>query len=1118
MKMEIKLKRLTVALAAALTAVSAGAFTAFADEGDVEINEENFPNSTFRQYIASPKFDSSRDGSLSQDEIALVTEIILYDKNIDSLKGIEYFTSLEKLNCGLNELKELDLSSNTKLKELNCTTNQLTELDLGSNTELTILDCRSNQLTSLDVSSNTFLTELNCYDNQLASLDVSRNDVLTSLICNGNKLTKLDLKNNTMLMSLNCSGNAIESLDLNGCSGLYELFCDENKLTELEVSNCKGLRILNCYKNNLVKLDVSKNENITGVECYENKLTSLDISGCSSLWGLTCSDNRITSLDISDCTSLVNLRCSNNQLKSLDVSKNTALAQLICSNNQLTSLNVSSCTKLTTLDCSYNQIGSLDVSKNTALTNLYCHWNCLESLDVSGHSFLNELNCSNNALTSLDVNGCGRLTGVSCFENQLTSLDLSSCTSLTSAACGTQKLYIGDVDGSYPLPADFDINKVRSLTGAEYDSTLNALVNFTSKTVTYNYDCGMEQSMNVTLFADSYRNDGEVYINEVNFPDENFRNYVSYYFDKDGDNIITKDELAAVSNIDVSRGHISDLKGIEYFTSLEILKCGGNEFKSLDLSRNTALKELDCSFNPLTALDVSGNTALTSLNCCGSEQLTSINARDCTALTKLICRENQLTGLDVSGCTALTELKCANNQLTSLDVSSCTALEDLNCADNLLTSLDVSSNTALDALLCQSNQLSSLDVSKNTALRNLHCFNNQFTSLDVSGCNALYYFTCYGNQLTALDVSKNTALSGLDCSDNQLTSLDVGKNTALIKLSCSDNQLTSLDLSGNTALKETDLSGNSFDIGEVTYTYDLANLPAGFDISKASNWQGAVCENGVLKKLTADSITYTYDCGNGISETFTLTVNLKPEEPVPAFVERLYTTLLGRASEAEGKAEWVADLKNGRPAADVASGFVLSEELANQNLSNGEFVDRMYRTLLGREADGAGKAEWVSILDSGCSYGYILSSFAGSQEFINLCDSYGITAGSYVSSEPRDKNLNLTAFVSRMYTKALNRAYDVDGLNGWTNDYLTGAATAEKIAYGFIFSPEFVNRELSDEQYVDTLYRTFFDREPDEGGKEGWLTELANGASRQDVLDGFLGAQEFANLKSSFGV
>ena len=40
---------------------------------------------------------------------------------------------------------------------------------------------------------------------------------------------------------------------------------------------------------------------------------------------------------------------------------------------------------------------------------------------------------------------------------------------------------------------------------------------------------------------------------------------------------------------------------------------------------------------------------------------------------------NQLTSLDVSNNTALTYLDCGNNQLTSLDVSNNTALEYLYC-------------------------------------------------------------------------------------------------------------------------------------------------------------------------------------------------------------------------------------------------------------------------------------------------------------------------------------------------------------------------------------------------------------------------------------------------------
>ena len=559
-----------------------------------------------------------------------------------------------------------------------------------------------------------------------------------------------------------------------------------------------------------------------------------------------------------------------------------------------------------------------------------------------------------------------------------------------------------------------------------------------------------------TAFADS----GDVEINNTNFPDDVFRQYVSENCDRDGNGVLSQGEIEAVYNIDVPEKNIADLKGIEYFY---------------------ALKSLDCS-------------------------------------------ENQLTHLDVSHNTALTDLSCYSNQLTHLDVSHNIYLIYLLCHDNQLKSLDVSKNTALTQLDCPINQLTSLNVSKNTALTELWCFNNQLTSLDVSKNTALKELWCDENSLTSLDVSKNTTLEKLYCWDNQLTSLDVSKNTGLTNLWCYNNNLTSLDLSTNTALTEVYSSDNTYSIGKVA-TYDLKNLPAGFDIRKASDWQGATLDGSVLTNITSDKITYTYDCGNGRSETFTLTTTEKTDDgdstsdPVSAFVNRLYTIILDRPAESAGLADWTNSLISGeKTSADIVYGLANSQEFTGKNLSNDEVIERMYMAMLGRPSDEGGKADWLDAMANGCTVNGIINGFSGSQEFANICAGYGISAGSVTNCEPRDKNVNLTAFVSRMYTKALGRAYDVDGLNDWTGDYLDGKATANDIAYGFILSEEFEGRNLSDEAYVDTLYRTFFDREPDEGGKAGWLDELAKGTSRKDVLDGFLGAEEFANLKSSFGV
>ena len=194
----------------------------------------------------------------------------------------------------------------------------------------------------------------------------------------------------------------------------------------------------------------------------------------------------------------------------------------------------------------------------------------------------------------------------------------------------------------------------------------------------------------------------DVAINETNFPDENFRNWVlSKSYGSDG--MLTEEEIASVTYIDVTDKSINSLQGIEFFTALTKLNCGFNQLTALDVSKNTALTILSCFSNQLTALDVSKNTAL----------------------TELYCYNNQLTALDVSGNTALTRLECYNNQFTALDVSKNTALTRLECGYNQLTALDVSKNTALRTLYCYRNQLTALDVSKNTALATLRCYGNQ---------------------------------------------------------------------------------------------------------------------------------------------------------------------------------------------------------------------------------------------------------------------------------------------------------------------------------------------------------------------------------------------------------
>lgn len=173
--------------------------------------------------------------------------------------------------------------------------------------------------------------------------------------------------------------------------------------------------------------------------------------------------------------------------------------------------------------------------------------------------------------------------------------------------------------------------------------------------------------------------------------------------------------------------------------------------------------------------------------------------------------------------------------------------------------------TELTELDCGNNQLTSLDVSKNTKLVKLICAKNALTSLNTSQNPLLKKLDIYSNKLTSIDVSQNTELETLYIGRNPIETLNVKNNVKLMELQSELNNLTSLDLSNNSPSMSVYVANNIYPItvGKGR-RFDLSKLSAGFDVSKASNWQNATVNSGVLiVKSVNDFVTYDYDCGNG---------------------------------------------------------------------------------------------------------------------------------------------------------------------------------------------------------------------------------------------------------------
>ncbi len=244
-------------------------------------------------------------------------------------------------------------------------------------------------------------------------------------------------------------------------------------------------------------------------------------------------------------------------------------------------------------------------------------------------------------------------------------------------------------------------------------------------------------------------------------------------------------------------------------------------------------------------------------------------------------------------------------------------------------------------------------------------------------------------------------------------------------------------------------------------------------------------------------------------------------DKIEAFVQRLYEKCLGRMAETNGLRDWSNKLSDGdSTGADTAAGFVFSQEYKNKNTSNDEYVEMLYQVFLDRNSDSAGKNDWVNKLSNGMSREFVCSGFINSTEFAGICKSYGIEPGNFSTSKDCDRNAGVTAFAARCYTMALGRSFDEEGLNYWCKKILDDPSwNAERVASeGFFNSQEFMNKNLSDEDYVKTLYRTFMGREYDAAGLADWTNRLKNGSSRDDVLKGFSRSREFAGIMASYGL
>ncbi len=819
------------------------------------------------------------NGLVFTERINSVVSLTINNLSIETLIGIEGFSSLETLICNGNNLSTLDVANNTNLKTLLCASNQLDNLNISANNNLEDIDCSDNQISLLDVYSNQSLIDLRCSDNRILDIDVSQNVDLTSLSVSNNRLSTLDVGNNTKLESLYCASNQITNLDLSSNTYLKVLDASNNLISNLDLSTintvacpdpqtdpvtvCQGASSINVSNNQLTSLIVANgfNDLVTSFTSEGNPdlaCIQVDIgftpnatwikddwayyteTTCTDIYTYVPDDNfeqALIDLGYDDVMDNLVLRDNINAIGTLDISN----------------LNIDNLTgiedfiALETLNFSGNNIEALDISMLTALTNLNASNNALEGIDLSNNLNLTFLNISNNNLENLDVNSNLSLGDLNCSNNNILSLDLSGNTNLTDFNCASNTLELLNLkNGQNGNLVNFDATANANLSCIETDTGA------VPGGVTWSIDTTASYAINCGTYV----------------PDDGFEQaIIDAGFDVGPlDNYVPTANIIGETNLNVSGYNIVDLTGIEDFAALQVLDCSNNTIVELNLTANNALTSVTCNNNTLEFLDLrngSNNPQLVTFNATNNPNLFCVNVddanysqnaagwlEDALVIYNTDCQNNRYTpipddnfeqalidlGLDsgpldnqvlTANIEYLTSLNVSGENIESLEgIKAFLSLTELDCSDNYLDELDVSGMINLEELYCSSNYLltniagaiGALNTTGTPSLRKLFCSDNNLADLDISLNTNLAELDCSNNSIASLDISNNNSLIEISCNNNEISNFTsyTANNSTLTKISCNNNALSTLAVNRCLALTTLNCRSNSLSLLDIS--------------------------------------------------------------------------------------------------------------------------------------------------------------------------------------------------------------------------------------------------------------------------------------------------------------
>ena len=236
-----------------------------------------------------------------------------------------------------------------------------------------------------------------------------------------------------------------------------------------------------------------------------------------------------------------------------------------------------------------------------------------------------------------------------------------------------------------------------------------------------------------------------------------------------------------------------------------------------------------------------------------------------------------------------------------------------------------------------------------------------------------------------------------------------------------------------------------------------------------------------------------------------------------SIINDLYRGFYNREGDEAGLNYWADEiLYNRNTVAQVVEYFINNDEFKSKNYSDKEYINVLYKALFGREADESGLNYWVEQLHLGEHRQFILYNLFNSDECKTRMTNIGIKNIGQVKMPTVNDKVKL--LVDQLYKGLYGRSGDELGIDYWSNLITSGEKTISEVVEIFVNSSEMKDKNYSDKQFVQAIYRALLRREANSKELNYWVDMIKIGNSRKFVLASNFNSEECQSILNRIGL